>query len=104
MQETMIALSGHSLHGIEKTLEQGYFTAPGGFRVGVCLEPYAAKQGQALSLNIRIPFTTETEADPMLRAALLSGGRRRRLLSRLERVQGTDPGRAACQRKNHRPA
>ena len=55
VQETMIALSGHSLHGIEKTLEQGYFTAPGGFRVGVCLEPYAAKQGQALSLNIRIP-------------------------------------------------
>ena len=34
VQETMIALSGHSLHGIEKTLEQGYFTAPGGFRVG----------------------------------------------------------------------
>ena len=39
IQETMLSLCGHSFHGIEKTLEQGFFTAHGGFRVGVCLQP-----------------------------------------------------------------
>ena len=37
VQETMLSLCGHSLHGIEKTLEQGFFTAQGGFRIGVCM-------------------------------------------------------------------
>ena len=37
VQETMLSLCGHSLHGIEKTLEQGFFTAQGGFRIGVCI-------------------------------------------------------------------
>ena len=55
VQETMLSLCGHSLHGIEKTLEQGFFTAQGGFRIGVCMQPYAARQGRALSLCIRLP-------------------------------------------------
>lgn len=38
-----------------KTLEQGYFTAAGGFRVGVCMLPDAGRQGLALSLCIRLP-------------------------------------------------
>lgn len=55
VQETMLSLCGHSLHGIEKTLERGFFTAQGGFRIGVCMQPYAAQQGRALSLCIRLP-------------------------------------------------
>lgn len=55
VQETMLSLCGHSLHGIEKTLEQGFFTAQGGFRIGVCMQPYAVRQGRALSLCIRLP-------------------------------------------------
>ena len=55
VQETMLSLCGHSLHGIEKTLEQGFFTAQGGFRIGACMQPYAARQGRALSLCIRLP-------------------------------------------------
>lgn len=55
VQETLLSLCGHSLHGIEKTLEQGYFTAAGGFRVGVCMLPDAGRQGLALSLCIRLP-------------------------------------------------
>lgn len=55
VQETMLSLCGNSLHGIEKTLEQGYFTARGGFRIGVCMQPYAARQGMAQSLCIRLP-------------------------------------------------
>lgn len=55
VQETLLSLCGHSLHGIEKTLDQGYFTAAGGFRVGVCMLPDAGKRGLALSLCIRLP-------------------------------------------------
>lgn len=55
VQETLLSMCGYSLHGVEKTLEQGYFTALGGFRVGVCMHPYAARQGLALSLCIRLP-------------------------------------------------
>lgn len=55
VQETLLSLCGHSLHGIEKTLDQGYFTAAGGFRVGVCMLPDAVRQGLALSLCIRLP-------------------------------------------------
>ena len=55
VQETLLSLCGHSLHGIEKTLDQGYFTAAGGFRVGVCMLPDAGRQGLALSLCIRLP-------------------------------------------------
>ena len=55
VQETLLSLCGHSLHGIEKTLEQGYFTAAGGFRVGVCMLPDAGRQGLAFSLCIRLP-------------------------------------------------
>ena len=55
VQETLLSLCGHSLHGIEKTLDQGYFTAAGGFRVGVCMLPDAGRHGLALSLCIRLP-------------------------------------------------
>lgn len=55
VQEALLSLCGHSLHGIEKTLEQGYFTATGGFRVGVCMKPDGGRQGEALSLCIRLP-------------------------------------------------
>ena len=55
VQEALLSLCGHSLHGIEKTLEQGYFTAAGGFRVGVCMKPEGGRQGDVLSLCIRLP-------------------------------------------------
>lgn len=63
VQETLLCLCGHSLHGIEKTLEHGFFTAQCGFRVGVCLQPYAARQGMAQSLCIRLPREVQGAAE-----------------------------------------
>ena len=56
VQETMLSLCGHSLHGIEKTLEQGFFTAQGGFRIGVCMQPYAPVQISSVVCPRRKPL------------------------------------------------
>lgn len=74
IQETMLSLCGHSFHGIEKTLEQGFFTAHGGFRVGVCLQPYAARQGMAQSLCIRLPREVLGAAEEVYSLWQQSGG------------------------------
>lgn len=74
VQQALLSLCGHSLHGIEKTLEQGYFTAAGGFRVGVCMQPFAARQGLAQSLCIRLPREVQGAAEPVYRVWRQGGG------------------------------
>ena len=74
VQETMLSLCGHSLHGIEKTLEHGFFTAQGGFRVGVCLQPYAARQCMAQSLCIRLPREVQGAAETVYSIWRQGGG------------------------------
>lgn len=52
MEEVLLSAAGSSIHRHQKMLEQGFMTAPGGHRVGICGGMNAGES--PFSLNIRI--------------------------------------------------
>ena len=81
LQECVYALSDYSLHSVEETLKEGYFTLPGGHRVGVAGE-VVSSGGRITgyrcftSLNIRVarPHIMELDRRIQEAAAEVKGG------------------------------
>lgn len=79
LQECFYSLCGHSVHSCQEELQQGFFTLPGGHRVGVAGLVHA-ENGQAAafrtitSLNLRIARMIDTPLPAALRLALNAGG------------------------------
>lgn len=78
LQECFYALCGHSVHSYQQQLRQGYFTLPGGHRVGVA-GPVYWQDGQAAfqtitSLDLRIARQVAPALPVALRQALKAGG------------------------------
>ena len=76
LQECFYSLCEHSVHSYEQQLARGFFTLPGGHRVGVA--GLFHMQGQAMkglctvtSLNIRVARTVTGELPAQLRDHLL---------------------------------
>lgn len=75
LQECFYSLCGHSVHSYEQELSQGFFTLPGGHRVGVAGVP--VWRGQELSafktvtsLDIRIARAVRCVLPPVLKQLL----------------------------------
>lgn len=79
LQECFYALCGHSVHSCQQELRQGFFTLPGGHRVGVagllyCENGQAAAFQTVTSLNLRVARKLRPEMPGALRLALKQGG------------------------------
>lgn len=79
LQECFYALCGHSVHSFQQELKQGFFTLPGGHRVGVaglfhCENGQAAALQTVTSLNLRIAREIRPALPAALRLALGQGG------------------------------
>ena len=74
LQETLNELCGHSLYAHEEELQHGYFTLPGGHRVGIGGGYSRSQERYVLqtptSLNIRIARCIAAPLDPQLAALL----------------------------------
>ena len=76
LQECFLSLCGHSVHSYEEQLAQGFFTLPGGHRVGVAglvhtQNGLARGFSTVTSLNIRVARTLASQLPAELRDHLL---------------------------------
>lgn len=79
LQECCFALCEYSIHSIQDTLIKGYFTLPGGHRVGVAglaisNESSLQRLKTFYSINIRIAHTSNSPLDDRIQTLLLSNG------------------------------